>query len=252
VCAMKIIGLTGGIACGKSSVARILRDTYHLPIVDADELSHEVISPGSATYHQVVAAFSRKDILAESPAESGSADRPIDRKKLGAIVFNDEEARRKLNGIMSPAIGWAMAKAIIAHYGRGTAFLVLDVPLLYETGMDRVCDEVLVVTVPPELQLARLMARDDAGEADARARIASQRMTAEDKAKRSTFVITNDGDAAALEKAVAALEPSLRAQTLLNRLTAWPVLAAFFVVSAAAAAAIVARHARPQELLGEL
>ena len=141
---MKIVGLTGGIACGKSTVSTILRDAHGLPIVDADEIAKVALDVGAPAYDKVVAAFGN-DILvpASSPnplaSDAGAlccapdGSRPIDRKKLGEIVFNDVMQRRKLNGIISPYIAKAMAWQCLQHFAIGTPVLVLDVPLLYET-----------------------------------------------------------------------------------------------------------------------
>lgn len=141
---MKIVGLTGGIACGKSTVSAMLRDAHALPIVDADEIAKAALDVGAPAYHKVLAAFGTGILQPVIPADTsvGSADavclpasgsRPIDRKKLGEIVFNDVGRRRKLNQIISPYIGKSMAWECLKHFAIGTPVLVLDVPLLYET-----------------------------------------------------------------------------------------------------------------------
>ena len=143
---MKIIGLTGGIACGKSSVAKHLKETLGIPIVDADKISHDCLLPGSATYHKVVEAFgpgvlmdtsTPAKVLETAGYEAGGPP-PVDRKKLGDVVFNDDRRRQVLNKIMSGAIGMGMVAAVAWHFAIGTRLLVLDVPLLYETKLDKV------------------------------------------------------------------------------------------------------------------
>ena len=141
---MKIVGLTGGIACGKSMVSGILRDAHALPVVDADEIAKAALDVGAPAYHKVVAVFG-EGILEAAAAVDSSVDggdaiclcsygrRPIDRKKLGEIVFNDPVQRRKLNGMISPYIAKMMAWECLKHFAVGTPVLVLDVPLLYET-----------------------------------------------------------------------------------------------------------------------
>lgn len=129
---MKVIGLTGGIACGKSSVSKFLADKYRVPIIDADEIAHDVLKPGTKTYWSVVRAFG-PSILTDS--RDGAT---IDRKCLGAVVFKDEVARRKLQSLMNGAIAWAIGLAFLRHFLAGTPLVVLDAPLLFETGLDKV------------------------------------------------------------------------------------------------------------------
>lgn len=142
---MKIVGLTGGIACGKSTVSGMLRDTHALPVVDADEIAKAALDVGAPAYHKVIAAFGDGILEAASAVDSSvggpnaiclrpyEQSRPIDRKKLGEVVFNDPVQRRKLNGIISPYIAKMMAWQCLKHFAVGTPVLVLDVPLLYET-----------------------------------------------------------------------------------------------------------------------
>eukprot|EP01043_Picozoa_sp_COSAG02_P014005 COSAG02_NODE_569_length_20206_cov_5.631223_8_plen_180_part_00 len=152
---MKIVGLTGGIACGKSTVSAMLRDAHALPVVDADEIAKAALDVGAPAYDKVVAAFGDGILEPATPVDSSvrGADavclypgsRPaIDRKKLGDIVFNDAVQRRKLNGIISPYIAKMMAWECLKHFAVGTAVLVLDVPLLYETVPATTVDSVLL------------------------------------------------------------------------------------------------------------
>jgi dephospho-CoA kinase len=137
---MKIVGLTGGIACGKSSVSRLLSTEFKVPIVDADEIAHIVLSPGTRTYAKVLKAFGTVILQDRVPAESNASSsrkdevakqpRPIDRKKLGDIVFTDDAKRKQLGQLMNGAIAWAMFRAVLFHWVKGTRVVVLDVPLL--------------------------------------------------------------------------------------------------------------------------
>eukprot|EP00614_Pseudopedinella_elastica_P018615 CAMPEP_0172646244 /NCGR_PEP_ID=MMETSP1068-20121228/240143_1 /TAXON_ID=35684 /ORGANISM="Pseudopedinella elastica, Strain CCMP716" /LENGTH=272 /DNA_ID=CAMNT_0013460499 /DNA_START=45 /DNA_END=864 /DNA_ORIENTATION=- len=178
---MRIVGLTGGIACGKSTVSKIFRDEYKLPIVDADEIAHNVINPGTGAYRKILAAFGKEHDLFVKGEHS------IDRKKLGGIVFRDEVARQKLVGIMNASIAWVIAKIILWHFLAGTSVLVLDVPLLFETGMHNICHVTVAVNVSPETQLSRLKARDESGDEHAKTRIAAQKLSANDKAERAAL-----------------------------------------------------------------
>jgi dephospho-CoA kinase len=144
---MKIVGLTGGIACGKSSVSRMMSAEFQVPVVDADEVAHAVLAPGTRTYANVLSAFGPSILQAMTPAEAaalyargeesetmGFPRRPVDRSKLGALVFADDAKRKQLGQLMNGAIAWALARAVLGHWARGTRVLILDVPLLYVCG----------------------------------------------------------------------------------------------------------------------
>lgn len=189
-----ILGVTGGIASGKTLVTRILRQ-LGATVVSADELAREVVAPGSATLARLSAEFGPEILL-----PSGE----LDRAALAARVFADPQARARLNAITHPAIG-ALAVARLAELATtGGPLVVYEAPLLYEAGAEGRVDAVLVVTVPESLQLQRLMARDQLSEAAARERIAAQ-WSQEEKAARADFVIVNDDTPATLEARVKAL-----------------------------------------------
>jgi dephospho-CoA kinase len=133
-----VVGLTGGISTGKSTVSRLLRDEYHVPIIDADVLAHRVYEPGTRAYKKIVAAFGEQVV-----SQDGSGR--IDRKKVGEIVFENEEKRRVLNGIVHPEVRWEMLKEVFWCWWRGESWVVLDVPLLVESGIWRWVGEVVVV-----------------------------------------------------------------------------------------------------------
>lgn len=176
------IGLTGGIASGKSTVSAMMRE-LGLPVIDADEAARAVVRPGEEAYQQIVAAFG-PGIL--------RADGEIDRAKLGAIVFNDEQQRKVLNAIVHPAVRKKMLAEKEAHIRSGAKTVVLDIPLLFESGLTHWVDKVLVVYVDDDVQLRRLMARNGFTEEEALARIRSQWPMAE-KVKRADAVIDNNG-----------------------------------------------------------
>ena len=180
---MKIIGLTGGIASGKSSVSRLLSAEHGIPIVDLDIIARQALAPGTFAFRKVVAIFGPAIL-------SGGA---IHRKRLGDVVFNDRSLRQKLNQVLQPWIALRLLWALIYEFSLGSAVIVVDAPLLFETGLHRLCSVVVVVSVDPQTQLQRLMARDGAGEADARARTAAQPLSLEAKAARADLVVDNRG-----------------------------------------------------------
>mgnify|MGYP005844475921 CR=1 FL=1 len=146
--AMRILGLTGSVAMGKSHVARIVR-AFGVPVFDADRAVHELLAPDGAAVAAVLLAF---------PAVA-AADGGIDRAALGRIVFADPAARRRLEAILHPLVR-AAERAFIARARRaGQRLVVLDIPLLFETGAERRCDRVAVVSAPPYLQRQRALRR---------------------------------------------------------------------------------------------
>lgn len=197
---MRLIGLTGGIATGKSTFAAALR-ALGVPVVDADQLARAVVAPGTPGLAAVVRAF--------GPGVLGPGGE-LDRKALGARVFADAEARRRLEAITHPAIREAMQAetARLAAAGHDLAFY--DAALLFEVGLDRAMALVVVVDAPPEAQLARLAARDGLTRAQAEARLAAQLPVAE-KAARADVVVENADDRAPLGPKAARLVADLRA-----------------------------------------
>ena len=180
---MKIIGLTGGIACGKSTVSAELR-ALGAAIVDADALAHELSQPHQPIYNAYVEHFGREIV---------TADGTLDRAAIARRVFADPAVRAEVEAIAHPIIRSAAEERLRAARDENKRAAVLDVPLLFEAGWDALADETWVVALPREEQLARLLARDtsmDAGEA--RARIAAQMPLAE-KCARADVVIDNSG-----------------------------------------------------------
>ena len=179
---MKLIGLTGGIASGKSTVGRLLRDAG-VPVIDADVLARDAVAPGSDGLAAIRARFG-DDVLA--------ADGSLDRKALGTIVFGDDDARRGLNAIVHPEVARLAAERLEALREGGAAVAVYEVPLLFENGLDAMMDATILVACPDDVQVRRVMMRDGLDEAGARARIAAQMPLAE-KRRRARVVIENDG-----------------------------------------------------------
>ncbi len=179
---MRVVGLTGGIATGKSTFAAALR-ARGVPVVDADALARAAVAPGTAALAEIARTFG-PDVL--------GADGALDRKRMAALAFSDPEARRRLEAITHPAVRLAMAEETrrLADAGHELAFY--DTPLLYEVGLDGVLDSVVVVWAPPAVQRARMVARDGLALADADARIAAQ-LPIDEKAARADFVVENVG-----------------------------------------------------------
>jgi dephospho-CoA kinase len=179
---MRLIGLTGGIATGKSTVARLLAD-HGAAVVDADLLAREVVVPGAPALSEIVDAFGAGVLTPE-----GALDRPA----LGAIVFADASRRRRLEEITHPRIGTLMAERIAAGLASEAPLVVADIPLLFENDRRTPVEGVLLVDAPPEVQLRRLVLRDGLSEEDARRRVAAQ-MPLADKRRLATWVIDNGG-----------------------------------------------------------
>lgn len=176
------IGLTGGIASGKSTVSAWLAK-QGAPIIDADIIARQVVEKGQPCLKQLVEAFGQTILLAD-----GRLNRPL----VGQLVFTDKAKRQKLNQIMHKAIKEKMAEQAAIYEKTGQIAAIYDVPLLVETGWYQWMDEVWVVAVSPKTQLKRLMLRNQYTEVEAKERIASQ-MALADKIKVADKVIANDG-----------------------------------------------------------
>jgi dephospho-CoA kinase len=195
---LALVGLTGGIGSGKSTVARLVA-ARGVPVLDADVIAREVTEPGAPAYAELVAAF---------PHVVGRDGR-IDRRALAAHVFADAEARRRLERIMHPRI----QERALAHARRldaaGERLAFYEASLLVETGRAREYDALVVVTAPEAVRIARAVARDGRSEAEVRARAAAQ-LPEEAKLRAATHVIDNAGDLAATERQVDELLGVLR------------------------------------------
>lgn len=178
---MKTIGLTGGIATGKTTVTGILQE-FGVPVIDADLIYSRLSEKGKPVWKAVFQAFGKKNFL---------PDGKMDRKKLGSLVFSDSRAREKLNQVTHPIVKDEMLR-ICRQIEREQrpSIIVMDVPLLFESGWDQWMDEVWVVAIPEEMQTARLMKRDGLTREEALLRIHSQ-LDMEIKRKKAHRVIDN-------------------------------------------------------------
>lgn len=193
------VGLTGGIASGKSYVVSVLRE-LGCEVVDADLVAHQVMEPGRPAYDDVVAHFG-PEIL--------GPDGGIDRARLGAIVFADPKEREKLNSIVHPRVYEAQMNWMIEVYQRNPrAIAVIDAALMIETGSYRRFDKIVVVHCAPEIQLERLMHRNQMTREEALARISAQ-MPAAEKLKYADFNIDTSGSFEDTRRQVEALYQAL-------------------------------------------
>ena len=177
------IGLTGGIASGKSTVAELFR-SWGAFVADADEISRHALDKGTRCYEQTVKAFGRQILL---------ADECVDRKKVASIVFSDPKARDLLNGIVHPYVHEVILSESEKAYCKGSYKLIAwDVPLLFETGYDAEVVKTVVVTARQSLRIQRIVARDGSTKAAALRRIRAQ-MPDREKVKRADLVIRNNG-----------------------------------------------------------
>lgn len=184
-----LVGLTGGIATGKSTVAEVFRRLGAV-VIDADQLARDVVAAGEPALAEIAREFG-PDLL--------QADGSLDRKRLGAIVFGDAGRRRRLEAITHPAIRARFQARLQALADEGFDGVVLfDAPVMVETGGHRLMDRLVVVVTDEATQLARLMARDRIDRDEALRKIRSQ-MPVGEKAKLADHVIDNSGDRAATE-----------------------------------------------------
>lgn len=179
---MRLAGLTGGIATGKSTVSSMF-GALGAHIVDADRIAREVVEPGRWAWKRIVSHFG-SEVLQE--------DRRIDRKRLGGIVFENPAERAHLNHATHPPIYLEVLRALLLARLRNPPLLILDAPLLFETPLSRITRRTIVVYADPERQLARLVDRDGLTLEEARQRVEAQ-MPIEEKRMRADFVIDNSG-----------------------------------------------------------
>ncbi len=196
-----VVGLTGGIASGKTTVSRMFAD-LGIPIIDADELAREVVEPGAPALQAIVDEFG-EDVLDEEGR--------LDRKKVGELVFGDEEARETLNAIMHPRIGAAGAKYIQEYSNHPAPYIIYEGALLVETGAYKAFAALIVVSVDESIQRLRLIARDGYTVSEANARIDSQ-LPLERKVAFADFVVTNNGDLEGTRAQVAEVHEKLEAR----------------------------------------
>ncbi|EDO0827258.1 dephospho-CoA kinase [Listeria monocytogenes] len=177
----KTIGLTGSVATGKSTVSNMIQQAG-IPLVDADIAARKVVEPGTEGLKEIVAYFGEEILL---------ADGTLDRAKLGEIIFKDKEKREKLNEITHPRVKDYMLEARERFFRAGKELVFFDIPLLFESHLESLVDQIVVVWTTPETELKRLMERNNLTKEDALRRIESQ-MGIDEKARKADFVIDNN------------------------------------------------------------
>ena len=196
-----LVGLTGGIGTGKSTVSRMFRDLGGL-IIDADLLAREVVEPGQPAYNRIVAEFGRQVLDAEGR---------IDRKRLGAMVFGDEAKRKRLEELTHPEIRERQAGILDELVSEGfEGIVIFDAALLVETGRAKNMDRLVVVYADEATQRKRLMLRDNVSEEEAARKIRNQMALAE-KVKQADYVVDNSGTREATEGQVREVHQALLA-----------------------------------------
>ncbi len=188
------VGLTGGIACGKTYVTEVLRE-LGCEVIDADKIARAVVEPGQPAYHEIVQEFG---------AENLQADGTIDRAKLSAIIFTDAAQRAKMNAIVHPRVYEAQSRwmADVAQ-GNPAAIAVVDAALMIESGGYKRFDKLVVVHCTPEIQLARLMTRNNLPYEEAAKRIAAQMPSSEKLTYADYSIDTSDGFEATRQQVIA-------------------------------------------------
>ena len=189
---MKIVGLTGSIGVGKSMASDIFKNELNVPIIDADMLSFNAVKKGSKALEEIKLIFGDEVI---------DADGNLDRKKMGAIVFDDEEKREQLNNIIHPRVLEEFDKEVDFYREQEREVVIFDCPLLLEERVEGLVDIVLVIIADFEIQLDRIVKRDKVTPFEAKKRINSQ-MSQEEKIKRADYVIENNSTYEDLKKKI--------------------------------------------------
>lgn len=179
----RVIGITGGIASGKSSVSTFIRE-LGFSVIDADVVAREVVESGEEAYHEIVKEFGESILMPEGD---------INRAALGDLIFHNEDKRLKLNSIVHPAVRKRMRELAEKAFQDGAETVFMDIPLLFESKLTFMVEKTLLVYVDEEIQLTRLMKRNNLSEKDALARIASQ-MPLKEKKALAEAVVDNNGD----------------------------------------------------------
>ena len=181
---MKIIGITGGVGAGKSTVLDYLREQFHAYVIQADQVGHQVMEPGEICYSQVIALFG-EHILKK--------DKTIDRKAVSDVVFGNEEKLKKLNGISHPAVRQSVLEETQLQKEKKTAIVVVEAALLLEEHYEKFCDKVWYVHTDREIRISRLMENRGYSREKSESIISSQ---APDEyfAKHADYIIRNNGD----------------------------------------------------------
>ena len=184
-----VLGLSGGIATGKSTADKFFEEK-NIPIVDCDEIAHNIMNVNKPAWKDIKEVFGEKYL---------NEDQTINRKKLGKLVFNDPTKMKILNEITHPRIFQEMESQIAQYKSEGYSLIIVDAPVLFESHSEKYYDKTLVISLPQDLQIKRLMARNNLTKEEALSRINSQ-MSLKEKEARATYVIENTGSVEDLYK----------------------------------------------------
>ncbi|KAG0688751.1 hypothetical protein C6P40_000559 [Pichia californica] len=197
---MLILGLTGGIATGKSTVSHYLSEKYHIPIIDADKIAREIVEPGTPCFKAIVDHF--KPLIPDITIIDENGNTILNRSALGAFVFANKKELKVLNSITHPAVRKRILYLLFKSYISNDPVVILDIPLLFESGMDWLCSRTLTISCNSKTQLERLLSRNsELTKEQASNRINSQ-MDLSKKLKLSDYVINNDFGLKELEENV--------------------------------------------------
>jgi dephospho-CoA kinase len=197
---VKLVGLTGGIASGKSTVAKILQ-SLGAAIVNADDLAREVVEPGREAWQEIVASFGAGVL---------QSDQNLDRQKLRTLIFNQPEARKRLESIIHPRVRALAEERIRQYAAAGYPVVIYEVPLLFEGNLQEWLRPVILVACDVDTQTVRLQKRDHLTAADAEKHIAAQ-MSLNDKRRLADYVIENNGSLEDLERQTRQILEQLKA-----------------------------------------
>ncbi|XP_071102853.1 dephospho-CoA kinase domain-containing protein-like [Haliotis cracherodii] len=221
---MFLVGLTGGISTGKSTVSNKFRQ-LGCPVIDADKLAKDVVEPGKPAWYKIRETFG-EDFFHD--------DGTLNRAKLGALIFSDGDKRQLLNSFTHPEIYKKMLWLLLKYFVLGYSFVVLDTPLLFESGkMVPYMTYTVVVSCSERQQLQRLMARNRLSRPDAESRICSQ-MALSEKCKRATYIIDNSGTVEMTEAQVVELHKKLhrsRAHWRIRTMLVMALVSTFFFLN---------------------
>lgn len=196
---MRVLGLTGGVATGKSTVAKTLK-ALGVPVLDADSLAHEAIDRGSEAYTRLISAFG-EGIL--------SAEGKIDRRKLKGLLIGDPKAKERIEAIIHPEVMRRSAQEIQGFQEKGAKWILFEVPLLFESGLEKALSPTIVVYCPWSLQRERLLLRDKMGKEEA-TRLIGMQWDIETKRRLADYVIDNSGSLEDLQNQTISLYQELK------------------------------------------
>ncbi|KAG7813479.1 hypothetical protein KL921_001025 [Ogataea angusta] len=225
---MLVLGLTGGIASGKSTVSKRLQEEHHITVIDADKIARQIVEPGRPAYKQIVRYFGDK--IPDLVLPDGS----LNRAALGAYVFQDKNELQVLNKITHGQVRKEMLWLMLCSWLKLESIVVLDVPLLFEAGMDIICGTIISVVCEPKIQLERLMERNpELSRAECEKRISSQ-MSNDAKIKRSDYVLDNNNSVEELNQKVDSVIRKVQPSVWLTLAEYVPFIGAFFAIGSVA------------------